>query len=602
MNEGLVLSLDITRVTPWAAHRLRIALFAWLGVTALLLVMGCERQIAPPLIEVTELTPREIEPGDRLEVHGTGFPQGRSGRVTLEGTLFRPGETPSRVSFDGEGTVATPERLEMVVRDGLADRFCGRGDRAVHATFRGDAEVAFASNNPGAPPLVGVSRGVVLDVMPSAARASLLSARMVEGARVLEFLGVVPGAPSPRGIPVEQVRAKSLAAESGIQVGDVLASVDGVNVLSLGDIAPASARSVDFTVRHADSGTEETKTLSLIEYSGDRVPVEYAPALLVVGLALAMLLLFMLPGPASLAALELRLASTMRRTTPRALLKTLVGSGKAAALSAIVSAIIAAFALMPYVVGREVDGVVLLASATIFLVWSRLAGERGVLASLRTSFRTLLSMVAVAVATALAIGQVGAIELAEIVRLQSGAPWQFTAARHPSCAVLAIVSIASIIGILRTSIVAPGEKLPAHAPLLERAGLLLAAALFVTMFFGGWQLPGVNDARGRGLALLASLVFVMKTWLLAGSMLAMSRVTTSQTFRDLQSTFLFRLLPGLLVGAALVAVSRRLVPSIALETAFGGTVVALALLFSVRTFTRVRSALSRPEPHASPFL
>jgi NADH-quinone oxidoreductase subunit H len=576
----------------------------------LLLVAGCERRLAPPLVEVAELTPREIEPGDRLEVRGTGFPQGRTGRVTLEGTVFRPGEPPMRgVSIDAEGTVATPDRLEIVVREALAERFCGRGDRATHATFRGDVEVAFASNNPGAPPLVGVLHGAVLDVMPSSARASLLEAGVAEGGRVLAFLGVVPGTPSPRGVPIEQVRAGSLASQSGIQVGDVLVSVDGVDVLSLGDVVPASARAVDVTIRHADSGAEETKTLSLIDYSGERVPSEYAPALIVVGLALAVLLLLVLPGPPSLVSLELRIASRVRRTTLRELVGALVGDGRHAALSAIVSAVIAAFSLTPYVVGREVDGVVMLAAASIMLVWSRVVGERGALASLKTLLRMGLALVAMAGAIALAIGQVGAIELAEIVRLQGGAPWQFAAARYPSCAILGVVYVVAALGILRTRLrdasksgaVSPDAP-PAHAALLERAGLLLAAALGVTTFLGGWQLPGVTALRGNGLFLAAAAVFVAKTWLLAALLLGASRVTTSLRPRDVQALVLKKLVPGLVVAAAVVAASRRLVPSIAVETAFGATLVALTVLFSVRMAARVRAAVGRPEPHASPFL
>lgn len=596
MYEGLVLPPFIR-----VASSFRLAFVACLCATAVLLSFGCERQIAPPLVEVTELTPREIEPGDRLEVHGTGFPQGRTGRVTLDGTVFRPGEPPSRgVSIDLEGTVATPDRLEVVVRDVLAERFCGRGDRAAHATFRGDVEVAFASNVPGAPPLVGAMRGATIDFMPSSARASVLEARIAEGGRVLAFLGVVPGGPSPRGLPVEQVRAGSLAERSGIQVGDVLASVDGVNVLSLGDVVPASARAVELTIRHGDSGVEETKTLSLIEYSGERVPVEYAPALLVVGLALAVLVLLVLPGPPSLAALEMRIASRMRATTLRALVATLVGTGRHAALSAIASAVIAAFALTPYVVGREVDGVVLLAAAGTMLVWSRIAAERGALASLRALVRMLLAVVAMAGAIALAIGQVGAIELAEIVRVQGGAPWQWSAARHPSCAVLAVVYAVAVIGLLRVR--ARDVKQPAHVALLERGGVLVASALGVTTFLGGWLLPGTTEPRAHGLLLASALFFVVKTWGLAAIFFAAGRVLSSFHPRDVQALVLKRLLPGLLLGAALVAASRRIVPSIAIETAFGATLVALAVLFVLRMTTRVRAALSRPEPHASPFL
>lgn len=580
---------------------LRATVLAFLCVIALLALLGCERQVAPPLVEVTELTPRVVEVGDRLELHGTGFPQGRTGRVTLEGTVSRPGEPPMRgVTFDVEGTVITPDRVEVVVRDALAERLCGRGDRAAHATFRGDVEVAFASNNAGAPPLVGVLHGAVLDVMPSSARASVLEARVAEGDKVLAFLGVVPAAPTPRGLPVEQVRAGSPAARAGIQVGDVIVSVDGVHVLSLGDVLASSARSVELTIRHADSGVEETKTISILEYAGERVPTEYGPALVVVGLALAILLLLVLPGPPSLASLELQIASRLRRTTLRALLGALVGSGREAALSALGSAVIAAFSLTSYVVGREVDGVVMLAVGTILLVWSRLAGARGPLAALKTLLCIAPAIAAIVATIALAVAQVGAIELAEIARVQGGAPWQFSGARHPSCAVLVLVYAVAIVAVLRTQV--DGARSAPHAPLLQRGGLLGLAALGVATFFGGWQLPGMIDARGHGLALAAAASYVLKTWVFAALLLGVSRVTARLTPRELPSLFLKRLLPALVLSAGIVALSRRLIPSVALETAFGATLVAVVVLFAARLAARVRLALDRPEPHASPFL
>jgi len=44
------------------------------------------------------------------------------------------------------------------------------------------------------------------------------------------------------------------------------------------------------------------------------------------------------------------------------------------------------------------------------------------------------------------------------------------------------------------------------------------------------------------------------------------------------------------------------VPNVAVETAIGATLVALVTLFSLRIALRVRSAIGRPEPHASPFI
>jgi hypothetical protein len=305
----------------------------------------------------------------------------------------------------------------------------------------------------------------------------------------------------------------------------------------------------------------------------------------------------------------MRIASRVRRTTIRALVGSLVGGGRHAALSVIVSAIAAAFALTPYVVNREIDGVALLAVGAAMLVASRVARERGALRSLRTLFQTTLAVLVMTGAIALTVTQVGAIELAEIVRVQGGAPWQFNAARHPACAILAIVYGAAIVGLLRTrcaSVTATPpvstKPLATHTALLERAGLLLVAALGVTTFLGGWQLPGISEPRIHGLTLVAGALFLVKTWLTTALLLGASRVATSFTPEALQRLVVRRLVLGLVVAGILVAASRRLVPSSALETAFGATLVALGFVFVVRMTARVRAAVIRPEPHASPFL
>lgn len=554
----------------------------------LFLLLGCERQVPPPLVEVTDLAPRAVEPGDRLEVHGTGFPQGRVGRVTLSGTVHRPGESPQRaVTYEAEGTVATPDRLELVIRDPFAEHFCGRGDHAVHATFVGSVEVVFASLNPGAPPLVGRLREATLDVLPSSGRASIADARTKEGARVLAYLGISPGAVTGRGAPVEQVEPGSLAASAGIQVGDVLAGSDGVHVLGLGDILPASSRMIELSVRHADSGAEETKALSLVEYSGDRVPIEYAPALVIVGLALAVLVLLVVPGPPSLAAFELRIASRLRGRGPRAFAAGLFGTGRAAAVSTLTSSILAAFALMPWVVSPEADGVVLVSVAGALFVWAKVAGVKGFGASMKTCLLALGAVLVMVAIVTLVIVQVGAIELGEIVRLQGALPWEYVAARYPALAVAGCVYGAAIIAILR---VEPSR----HGSLLERAALLVASALFAAIFLGGWQLGTVGGGR-----LASAAMLVAKTWLVAGVLLGIARVLPATPARAIGRVLLRRLLPGTALAAGLVAASRFLVPSFAIETAFGATVVAVVALFLVRLGARVRIAATHPEPHAS---
>jgi hypothetical protein len=63
-----------------------------------------------------------------------------------------------------------------------------------------------------------------------------------------------------------------------------------------------------------------------------------------------------------------------------------------------------------------------------------------------------------------------------------------------------------------------------------------------------------------------------------------------------------RLVPALVLGAALVGVSRKLGPSESFEAALGAAVVTALVLLTLRTALRIRGAMLRPEPHASPFL
>lgn len=557
----------------------RAGLFLSVLLALVASLTGCERTVAPPLVEVTELAPKEIEPGDRLEIHGTGFPQGRAGHLVLEGTAYRPGETPqTHLTVEADGVVAAPDRMEVVVRESFAERLCGHGDRAAHATFRGDVLVSFASNDPTAPPLVGRLKNATIDVQPSSVRATVLDARTAEGTRLLGFLGITPGTASPRGIPVEKVEAGSVAERAQIQTGDIIRAVDGVHALSLADVAPTSARSAELTVIHGESGIEDTKSVSLLDYSGERVPREYAPALLIVGLALAVLVLLVLPGPSALAGIELRIATQVRRATWREMLRGLFGNPAIAVIS---TALVVAFALTPWIIGKEIDGVALFALSSVLFVGARVAKSKGFGETLKTSLDALLVLVVIGAALALAVAQVGAIELSEIVRLQGKLPWQLEATRHPACAVLAIVYFASIVALLRTR--ADTERR------LEHAAVLFACALGVAIFLGGWQLGG---AAG----------FALKTWLFTAICLGARKVTTGMDRPLTRRLVLRRLVPGLVVAAALVAISRRIVPNLAVETAIGGTLVALIGLFLLRIAVRVRSAIGRPEPHASPFI
>jgi hypothetical protein len=97
-------------------------------------------------------------------------------------------------------------------------------------------------------------------------------------------------------------------------------------------------------------------------------------------------------------------------------------------------------------------------------------------------------------------------------------------------------------------------------------------------------------------------IFLAKTWAVAAFCLAVSRIEAPTAAAELSRLVLRRLIPGLALAALVVALSRRLVPEPVVETAFGACGSALALLFLLRITTRIRAAVQRPEPHASPFL
>lgn len=578
---------------------MRVVLLLLVLVAAIGLA-GCQRDAVPPLVEVTELAPRAIEVGDRLELRGAGFPQGRPARVTFDGVVHRAGEADASASIDADGVVASTERVEVVVNEALEERFCGPSDRAVHATFVGDVSVAFASKSPGAPPLVGVLRGITLDVRPVSVRVDVLKARADEGARVLAFLGLATGVPTARGLPIDEVKRGSIAEGAGIRTGDFLAAVDGVHVTGVEDVLPSSSRDARLTLRRVEEGIEETKVVPLTGYAGRRIPRELEPALIVIALALAALLLLVVPGPALLTRLEIGLASRLRTRSLAALVRGALGGRADAAAAVLTTALLATFAMGPHLLGPDLDGVVLLVGAMSLLVVSRASEARGFVASVRVSLASALCLAPMLIALVELVWLGGAVHLSELVRAQGGAPWQAAAAQKPAVLVVAVTYLAAIVSLLRAHV--DGAAPTARTRIFERIGVLCACALAVAAFFGGWQLPGVPEARTTGLRALGAIVFVLKTWTVAGVVSAIAGLASTQRFADARRFALVKLGPTLAVAAILVVVARRMAPSAAVENAFGAAAFAATVLLVIRSAGRVRTALAGREPHASPFI
>src|SRR3954447_11540477 len=100
-----------------------VALWAWSGCVS--------NEALPQLLNVLDFAPREAEVGDRLEVLGAGFPEGKTAHVVFKGNLYRPGKKPIKgVEIDVDAANSSADKIDMMFTEGLQTQFCGSGDDA----------------------------------------------------------------------------------------------------------------------------------------------------------------------------------------------------------------------------------------------------------------------------------------------------------------------------------------------------------------------------------------------------------------------------------------------------------------------------------------
>jgi NADH-quinone oxidoreductase subunit H len=475
---------------------------------ALLLLLGawllaCASDTPPPLIQVTDFAPREVEVGDRIEVTGAGFPQGRSARVVLRGALHRAGEAPERIELPIEGVVTNNRQIEIAYGESLETQLCKRGLGRVHTTFRGDVEVSFPAVVVGAPPVSALLRGVTLDFRPPVAVGDLDEA-VAAGNRTLSFLGLAVSEPGGgAGLLVERVEPGSRAERAGIGVGDRLVSFDGLRITSRADLLPKPGRTATLGVRRADEAGEITREIAIDGLStapGDDLVASLAIALV----AVALLLAFFAPAEGSWthlerrAALSLRAAEWLRRPPPAALV--------AASLWSLV------FVLLPaarFLVSADLDVPILLVCAVTSAAAAALGrggfGPGRALTMLSHEALAALAIASVVVAT-------GSLRLCDVVRAQGALPWEWQAFRDPASLVLFVLfGIGAVAGAM------PEDRSAARPSWLaaaEASNAFVRAGLAAALFLGGWQLPmGWREGAIAG-SVLAGLVFLAKTCIL----------------------------------------------------------------------------------------
>jgi NADH-quinone oxidoreductase subunit H len=597
---------------------------------------ACARDASPQLVQVLDVAPREVEAGDHLAIVGQGFPPGKAARVTFRGTLRRPGERAEHgAEIEAQGAVTGPEQVQLAFSETTQALFCGAADRAVHTTFDGEVEVAFAAAVPGAPPVAGVLRHVTLDVHPSGAASG--AERDREGARALAWLGL-KATPGATGLSVEAVGAGSRAEAAGLAAGDVLTSFDGLRITSMGDVVPApGAREAVVGVRHGASAVESLKTVS-VEGFRQAPPTELLAATLIVLAALAAVLFFAAPSRPALAAsvqrviLRLRASAAVERgarTSPakrlaRALAsaarEALPPAGAPAVVDVLVCALLAAMPLGQYLVAARLDvGLLFVGAATALVVVAlvaRGATWRGLTAAAHVAWQHVPASVAVAAV----VFETGSLRVQEIERAQGGWPWDWLAFRSPAslAACLLLLACARIepdVPPPASALAARVEELDGRGPsprgtwldAARRAHRLVVAGLASALFLGGWLLPGVSPAVQNARPALEAAGcawLLLKMWglvtLLAWGRQALPRRTAVERSRR---AALWQAPVSLGVLAATVAWAWWSPPGPA-QTLVSGALVALAGLAVLAMAHRVRAGLAAPpsEGRLSPFL
>jgi NADH-quinone oxidoreductase subunit H len=630
------------------------------GLAALL--GACAFDASPQLIQVLDVAPRELELGDKLEIIGNGFPQGRAARVTFRGTLHRPSERAlADVEIVADGVVTSSGQVELPFADGLEALFCGGGDGAAHTTFEGEVEVAFAAASAKDAPVAGTLRKVTLDLRPPAPRADVLTASEAEGERALAFMGIHAGDVSPAGgLVVASVDGGSRADDGGVAAGDVIVALDGLRVGGKADMVPSpGAQRITMLVRRGEDPREQARTLDVDGFRS-APPVDLAGAAIVIAVALALLLVFVAPptrlGAGVVTAFERRVTTRVRAATarasaepgarwsrlvlvvrevartvaervmPRARAASRLVLGGALVLTAAVPVAHAAFGVDP-------DAAVLFvlsltALLTVGLVtggWGA-AEPMGVVSGLRALFEIASVELPAALAVAAVVFRAGSTRMGDVVRAQGGAPWDWYAFRSPVTLVLFVLFFARTFASERTL---PGELHEADLEPAARASagagmrypfflvcewthVVVMCAMATALFLGGWQVPGVAPAQAESqpwLGLAGALLFVGKAAVLvAGVVLARFAVAR------VGAQGMVRIAWRVLVPLAVVCFALTIAEVVWGQTLFGqsraaqrvvgGAIFATSILALVHVSLRVRHGLRGGEPRVAlnPFL
>lgn len=522
------------------------------------LALGCSAQNSGPgLLQLTELSAREVGRGDKLEINGAGFPEGRVARLTFRGDVFRPGRV---VLHDLEVSIpartSTPHVLEATIPEELVSAFCGRDDGA-HATFRGDVTAAFAPRKRGAPPVAGTLQDVVLDLEPSHETEENRALAAKEGQRFAAFLGVSLNADGSGPLRIQKLEPGARAAEVGLAAGDVIEELSGVRVSEIADLVPPPrARTARISLHRGGVSESAVMAIDVAEFKPGTLS-DLTPALALVGSALLALLLALSPLGRFSTWLALAVASRTRARGESAAAPWLsLARGMSGALPAgtaayfgvaIGSSLLALGALSVPLVARELDlPILLLAAGSALTVAGGLSQliQRDRLAALPALRRALWVLVAqLPLASALLVGvlSVASLRADDFATAQAGMPWRFLAFASPIhfmallLGVFALVPEATLSSSPSSSLPRPITRGSPALPAVEWAHLVVSAGLLSVTLLGGFAVPWLSELdrlSSAGRMATGAVLLVLKTFglvlLVAALRWALGRVSVEQ--------------------------------------------------------------------------
>jgi NADH-quinone oxidoreductase subunit H len=541
-------------------------------------LFGCAADnTAPELLNVIDVAPREVDVGDRIEVLGVNLPSGESkeARVTFTGELRRPGQDPlEKQEIVVEKAVVGSDKISMIFTEGLQSRFCGHGDQALHTTFHGDVVVTLPSAR--GLPVKGTVKGVTIDFRSPTPRRAVLEARAKEGARALSFMGlaVSPDSPPAGGLLVTEVKPQSPAERAQIQKGDLIVSFSGAKVASIGDMTPSGSERVPSIGVKRGEAAPVLRQISLEGYDM-RPPADLLGAGILLGIAAAIILLFMAPTAGIITWVERRVAGRFQsrigpnRAGPQGFFVWLADGIKSITKEDIIPAevdrplfrlapylvfagVSATFVVMPfgqYLIAADLDiGILFVIAVTSLVTIGLMTGgwasnnKWSLIGGVRSAAQIISYEIPGAVAIVCLVMMTGSLRMQDIIGAQGGAggsilttggwPWYWYLFKNPVTFGLFFLYF--------TTALAEGNRGPFDLPeaeselvagysteysgmrylfffFAEWANVFVMSGIASALFLGGWQIPGISPAQQEAhfaLQLLGALIFLAKSWLL----------------------------------------------------------------------------------------